>query len=94
MKYWVQNQAPSGNWVDSLGTDDLNIAVGHRDYNNTKGEISRIVCREDTVVGIVRCQFSRNNVQLCSQLTDDMKSGLCNEHRLMKAIFGEKEIEK
>jgi hypothetical protein len=28
MKYWVQYRTKAGNWVDSMGTNDLNSAKG------------------------------------------------------------------
>lgn len=50
MKYWLQTQAPAGNWVDSLGTDDLESALSHSDYLQDRGEKTRIVTRVDTPV--------------------------------------------
>lgn len=50
MKYWVQTQAPAGNWVDSIGTNDLKAAKAHARYLHSIGETARVISREDTVV--------------------------------------------
>lgn len=50
--YYVQKQAPAGNWTDWLGTEDKAAALRHRDYCNERfdGEVFRAVERVDTVI--------------------------------------------
>lgn len=43
LRYTVQQCAPAGNWVDSLGTSDWNSAVDHAEYHEAKGRRMRIV---------------------------------------------------
>jgi hypothetical protein len=47
MKYWAQIQAPAGNWVDVLGTDDLETAFDFADWHREKGDQARVVKRID-----------------------------------------------
>lgn len=49
--YWLQTQAPAGNWTDNLGTEVLENAVSHGKWlmENEK-ETVRVVTRLDTVV--------------------------------------------
>jgi len=60
MKYWLQTQAPAGNWVDSLGTDDLESALSHSDYLQDSGKKTRIVTRVDKVVSTKKKAIRRN----------------------------------
>src|SRR5574340_733675 len=48
--YWVQEQSRAGNWVDSLGTDNLKTATDFADYLAKSGKKSRVVTRKDTVI--------------------------------------------
>ncbi len=51
MRYWVQMQAPAGNWVDSLGTDDKAGAIAHAKWLNNQGQrAARVIERADVVV--------------------------------------------
>jgi hypothetical protein len=54
MRYWVQTQAPAGNWVDNMGTDNLFGGAGALSMaaylQTTKGCTVRIVERVDTQV--------------------------------------------
>lgn len=50
MNYYLQTQSPSGNWVDSLGTNDLKDAISHGEYLKAKGETVRVIERKDTPV--------------------------------------------
>ena len=44
MKYYVQKQAPAGNWVDSIGTNSLEDA---------KKYVKGIACFTDTAVRLI-----------------------------------------
>lgn len=51
MKYYLQTQAPAGNWVDNLGSDDIESLKGHASWlHEVKGQQVRIVERNDVVV--------------------------------------------
>ena len=50
MKYWIQTQAPAGNWCDTLGTDDLMSARNFADYQRSLGRTVRVAERADVVV--------------------------------------------
>lgn len=50
MRYWVQTQAPAGNWVDNMGTARRAKAIEMAVYLQSKGETVRVVERVDTVV--------------------------------------------
>ena len=50
MKYWVQVQAPAGNWYDSLGSNDLNAVRKHAAHLRERGHTVRIIRRKDTVI--------------------------------------------
>lgn len=47
MRYWVQVKAPAGNWVDSIGLDDL---VQAKEYASALGDEARVVERTDVEV--------------------------------------------
>lgn len=50
--YYLQQKAPAGNWVDNLGTCDLQHCISHMEYLNriyNKYEY-RIVVKEITVI--------------------------------------------
>lgn len=53
MKYWLQTQAPAGNWTDYLGSHDEQTCVQHGEYliNDTDyvGSV-RVVKRTDTEI--------------------------------------------
>lgn len=54
MRYWTQTQAPNGNWVDVLGSDDLDTCKGYADFQQDKlGRTARVIARTDEVVYIV-----------------------------------------
>lgn len=50
-KYWMQVQAPAGNWVDNMGSDNIKLlieqAVWHEEQHH---ENVRVVERTDTPV--------------------------------------------
>lgn len=49
--FWMQTQAPAGNWVDSIGTDDKAAAVRYAKHHIEKmNEQARVVDRFDTVI--------------------------------------------
>lgn len=48
--YFLQKQAPAGNWVDSLGSSDLDGLRSHAKYLLANGDKVRIVERHDVVV--------------------------------------------
>ena len=48
-RYWLQTQAPAGNWVDSVGTT-LEACISHGRYLQQRGEIVRVVKRTDRVL--------------------------------------------
>lgn len=51
MKYWIQVQAPAGNWVDVLGTDDLNAAAKYAMWQQNHGPVkARVIERKDEVL--------------------------------------------
>lgn len=52
MKYWLQVKAPAGNWVDWVGTDDLESAKDHAAWLVEEGHYreTRVVERLDTVI--------------------------------------------
>lgn len=50
MRYWVQTQAPAGNWRDELGTNELERATSFAEYLHGKGHNVRVVERVDTVI--------------------------------------------
>lgn len=49
-RYWVQVQAPAGNWIDYLGVDDLEKARSYAEGRKEKQEAARVVERKDVVV--------------------------------------------
>jgi hypothetical protein len=50
MKYYLQTQAPAGNWSDNMGSDDLERLVRHARFLTGHGHTCRIVERVDTVI--------------------------------------------
>ena len=48
--YWLQTQAPAGNWVDSIGSSDLETLLDHSDHLQDSGEECRIIERTDVVI--------------------------------------------
>lgn len=50
-KFWLQQKAPSGNWTDNMGSDELPGLVSHKKYLE-QGQVGgyRIVLREDTEI--------------------------------------------
>jgi hypothetical protein len=48
--YYLQTQAPAGNWVDYLGSSDLNGLRLHAAHSFARGDKVRIVERHDVVV--------------------------------------------
>lgn len=50
-RYWVQTQAPAGNWVDSMGTGKLEDAHSYADYERSHGNKARVVERQNREVG-------------------------------------------
>lgn len=51
-RYWLQCQAPAGNWYDSLGTPRLDIATSHMEFLQNSGKICRIVTKTiDVLIG-------------------------------------------
>lgn len=48
---WVQQQAPAGNFYDSLGTDSMKDAKAQAIYIRSKGGVARIVRRIDVIIG-------------------------------------------
>lgn len=49
-RYWLQTQAPAGNWVDSFGSD-LEGCIRHGEYLEANyKEKCRVIERNDTVV--------------------------------------------
>lgn len=53
MKYWLQTQAPAGNWVDSIGSDDQEVCQRHGAYLAKHGETVRVVERQDIVLTVL-----------------------------------------
>ena len=52
-RFWLQVQAPAGNWADRLGSDKLSYVVEHGDYlRNQHGERTRVVERFDIPVSV------------------------------------------
>lgn len=50
-KYWIQQRAPAGNWVDRLGADDLTTVVSHFNWcRDNFPEEHRVIERTDVVV--------------------------------------------
>lgn len=52
MKFWLQEQARAGNWVDRMGTDDIHSAVSQLRYSEVTypNDQFRVVMRDDKVV--------------------------------------------
>jgi len=51
MRYWMQVQAPGGNWVDSLGANDIESCLAHGDYlTQEHGKVTRVIERMDVVI--------------------------------------------
>ncbi len=50
MKYWTQEQAPNGGWVDRLGTNNLEVAKDYARYLQEMGTMARVVERDDKVI--------------------------------------------
>jgi hypothetical protein len=52
-KYWLQQRAPAGNWVDRMGSDDLAAVVSHYTWcrDNFLAE-HRVVERTDVEIPI------------------------------------------
>lgn len=49
-KYWLQTQAPAGNWCDSLGTNNRKDAERHGRFLKHHGEKCRVIERIDRVL--------------------------------------------
>lgn len=51
MRYWLQTKAPAGNWVDFMGSDDLQSVKDHANWHyDETGEQVRIVERTDVEI--------------------------------------------
>lgn len=50
MKYYTQIQAPAGNWVDVLGSDDVTSCRMFAKYRRELGDTVRVIERKDKVV--------------------------------------------
>lgn len=50
MKFWVQTQAPAGNWVDSLGCNQLEDADSFAKHLVDTGHKVRLVIRTDVTI--------------------------------------------
>lgn len=51
-KFYTQVQMPSGDWIDSIGSDNLDSCARYMIYCQDKGKIVRVVSRTDTIVNI------------------------------------------
>ena len=61
MKYYAQTSAPSGNWVDVLGTDDMAVAQSYCTHSQNKTGSGRVVERSDHVVQTPHTMFDKDN---------------------------------
>jgi hypothetical protein len=50
MRYWIQEQAPNGNYFDSVGLEGLAKAKQHARYLAGQGRACRIIQRVDEVI--------------------------------------------
>lgn len=52
MKFWLQTQAPAGNWVDSLGTTGKDAAIEHGKWllQKTDAIAVRVIERTDVEI--------------------------------------------
>lgn len=50
VRYYVQNQSPSGNWFDVAGSNDLSVCKNILAYETSKGRLARIVERVEVVI--------------------------------------------
>lgn len=60
MKYWLQTQAPAGNWADSVGSEKLDVLRKHGAYMEKQGATVRIVSRTDKVISDKSQRIKRN----------------------------------
>ncbi len=52
-KFWLQQKAPAGNWVDNMGSDKLSGLISHKKFlEQVVGGEYRIVQREDIEINI------------------------------------------
>jgi hypothetical protein len=76
-KFWLQTQAPAGNWTDNLGSDDQQACVSHGEYLAKQGDAVRVVERTDTVVWAPKAKIAK--ATKVANLTD-------NEARALRTI--------
>lgn len=50
--YWLQYQAPAGNWVDLVGFPTFEDAVSHGQYEQSLGKVCRIVTKTINVLEV------------------------------------------
>lgn len=50
--YWLQYQAPAGNWVDLVGFPTFEDAVSHGQYKQSLGNVCRIVTKTINVLEV------------------------------------------
>lgn len=58
--YWVQTQAPAGNWVDRTGSDDLKNTKQYAEYEAGRGVNSRVIERFDKVLHVYGAKRQNN----------------------------------
>ncbi len=50
--YWVQEQAPAGNWVDYTGFPTFEAAVDYGQYANSRGRNCRIITKTISILEV------------------------------------------
>lgn len=62
--YWLQTQAPAGNWVDNMGSASRNSVITHGKWlQKEHGETVRVVDRTDTVIWVGQGKALKNPTQ-------------------------------
>lgn len=46
-RYWLQTQAPAGNWVDNTGSSNVSYCESHGRFLLERGETVRVIERTD-----------------------------------------------
>jgi hypothetical protein len=63
--FWLQCQAPAGNWVDNLGSKDFDLVLNHKRYLTGLGSTCRIVTK--TIDVLPECVEEHGPNNACSR---------------------------
>lgn len=50
--FWLQCQAPAGNWYDSLGSQNLDNILSMKSYEEARGNTCRVVTKVIQVLNL------------------------------------------